>query len=152
MKPHIFIVPGLYEGAAPFDSLVKFLRQDGYTSIHIAKIASLDTTSDREGGMITMSDDTASIRSELVSFVENAGDNNVVVLVHSAGGFLGTGAMEGLSADDHGASGRKGGISQLICFTAALLPVGFEHHPLPFMKFNVRNWIILHEKSPLTPI
>lgn len=137
MTPHIFIVPGLYEGPAPFDSFVQHLQQEGYPQIHIAKIASLGTSSDREEGIVTLNDDIASIKNELVPFIANTGDDGVVLVVHSAGGFLGSGAMEGLSSTSHRASGRRGGISQLICFTAALLPVGAEHQPLPFMKFNV---------------
>lgn len=137
MTPHIFIVPGLYEGPAPFETFVEHLRQEGYPHIHIAKIASLGTSSDREEGIVTLNDDIASIRDELVPFVGNAEENGVVLVVHSAGGFLGSGAMEGLSSASYRVFARKGGISQLICLTTALLPVGAEHQPLPFMKFNV---------------
>lgn len=59
----------------------------------------------------------------------------VVLVMHSAGGFTGSQAIEGLSAEERKRKGEEGGIVKLVYLTAALIPEG-EKHPtdMPFMK------------------
>ncbi|KAF9876840.1 hypothetical protein CkaCkLH20_05686 [Colletotrichum karsti] len=103
------------------------------------------TSSKRQPHGFTIQDDTDAIRNELIPFVEKCGSEGVIMILHSAGGFIGAGAMKGLSQMAYEDDGKRGGVRQIVAFTAGFLPVGFEHKPLPFMKVN-------EEKGIQTPV
>ncbi|KAI8183532.1 FAD-dependent monooxygenase azaH [Colletotrichum sp. SAR 10_86] len=132
----IFIVPGLYESIATFGPLVDELKKAGYPSIHVGTIISGGTSSKREPRGLTIADDTQGIRTELEPFVDRCGSDGVILVLHSAGGFIGAGAMKGLTQSAYEDEAKRGGIRQIVGITAAFLPVGFEHRPLPFMKID----------------
>lgn len=83
-----------------------------------------------------MTDDIAHIRSDLASVVETAGSEGVIMLCHSAGGFLGAGAMEGLNEKAMNEKGKEGGVKKIIFLTAAVASEGHVHDPTPFMKIE----------------
>ncbi|KAI4104015.1 MAG: hypothetical protein L6R37_003497 [Teloschistes peruensis] len=58
----------------------------------------------------------------------------VVLVAHSGGGFLGSNAIEGLSAKARTESGLNGVVVGIVFLTAALFPEGFKHQPLPFAE------------------
>lgn len=60
-----------------------------------------------------------------------------MMVCHSAGGFLGSGATEGLSKKERENEGKKGGVRAFVFLAAGLGPVGFVHEDLPFMDFEV---------------
>ncbi|KAF5519232.1 hypothetical protein CGCA056_v009352 [Colletotrichum aenigma] len=136
MAPGIFIVPGLYESVATFGPLVDELKKAGYPSIHVGTILSGGTSSKREPRGLTIADDSQGIRTELEPFVDRCGSDGVILVLHSAGGFIGAGAMKGLTQSAYEDEAKRGGIRQIVGITAAFLPVGFEHRPLPFMKID----------------
>lgn len=133
MAPIIFIVPGIYEGPDAFAPLAATLQAAGYR-VHITHLIS---TGSRSPGNPSMHDDATFIASELSREVEAAGEDGVVAVMHSAGGFLGSMALKGLSAKARGEKGKKGGVRRIVFLTAGLGPEGFEHKPLPFMEFHV---------------
>ncbi|TDZ99841.1 hypothetical protein C8034_v005064 [Colletotrichum sidae] len=147
MAPGIFIVPGLYESRDTFAPLVEYLKEAGFPFIHVTTIVSGGTTSKRHPHVLSMEDDMEAIRSELVSFVEKSGNEGVILILHSAGGFLGSGAMKGLAQSAYEAEAKRGGVRQIVAFTAGLLPVGFEHQHLPFMEIDNKKGI-QHAKDP----
>lgn len=136
MAPTIFIVPGLYEGPASFAPLVDALRGVDLTKVHVTTLPSTGATSG-PGGTISMDDDAAAIAADMATIVEEAGTEGVVAVLHSAGGFLGSGAMRGLAASTREAAGKTGGVRAIVFLAAGLAPEGFEHKPLPFMEFDV---------------
>ncbi|KJZ79772.1 hypothetical protein HIM_00486 [Hirsutella minnesotensis 3608] len=136
MTPRLFIVPGLYEGPGSFEPLSRRLNAFGFANIHVTKLLSTGTTSKDQPKMMTMDDDISFIQVEMRKFVDDVGNDPVIVILHSAGGFLGSAAMQGLSVDARKKAGKPGGITRIIAVTAALAPSGFEHKPLPFMKFD----------------
>ena len=81
-----------------------------------------------------MHDDIAAIRSAVTKLVEKG--ENVVLVPHSAGGFLASNATEGL-----GLQARRektlGGVIKIAFLTGAVFPEGFKHGPLPFFKYDV---------------
>lgn len=64
-------------------------------------------------------------------------DEDVVLVAHSGGGFIGANAIEGLTSKDRTGKGLKGGISKLVFLTGAIFPEGFTHADLPFQVVEV---------------
>ncbi|KAA8568756.1 hypothetical protein EYC84_007750 [Monilinia fructicola] len=77
-----------------------------------------------------MNDDIAAVHS-IVQELVNA-EEDVLMVLHSAGGFIGASAIEGLTAKARNEKGLKGGVAKLVLLTAAIFPEGFSHGPLPF--------------------
>ncbi|KAK2603972.1 hypothetical protein QQS21_003808 [Conoideocrella luteorostrata] len=136
MAPFIFIVPGLYEGQRAFEPLAAALADLGYHRITLGRLASTGTASKPGEKTVTMDDDSAFLARQLLEAVETAGVEYVIVVLHSAGGFLGCGAMQGLSVAARKSADKPGGILKNIYIAAALLPEGFKHMPLPWMENN----------------
>ncbi|KAF4458934.1 FAD binding domain-containing [Fusarium albosuccineum] len=133
MAPSIFIVPGMYEGPTVFGPLADALLDHGFTTVHITTITSTGTKPPHSP---TMDDDIAAISQDLSSVVERAGEEGVVAVLHSAGGFLGSAAMKELTRPARKASGKAGGAQKIIFLSAGAPPEGFEQGPLPFMNMN----------------
>ena len=137
MAPTIFIVPGIYEGPTVFEPLKSVLEGYGY-AVHVTHLPSTGTTSP---GNPSIADDVASIAADLASVVSRAGADGVLVVCHSAGGFLGSSAMRGLTAEARraeGGAGGAGGVAKMVFLAAGIGPEGLEHTPQPFMEFHVR--------------
>ncbi|KAJ6151663.1 hypothetical protein N7470_007260 [Penicillium chermesinum] len=83
-----------------------------------------------------MDDDIAALAIELASLVEEAGDRGVVAIFHSAGGFLGSAAMKGLSVEARKLSGKAGGVRAIVFLAAGVLLEGAEQESWPFMEVN----------------
>ncbi len=82
-----------------------------------------------------MKDDENAIRAVTQKLVEEE-EKEVVLVMHSAGGFLGSAAIEGLSRQEREGKGkRRGGVTKLIFLCAGIAPVGHVHGDLPFMDF-----------------
>lgn len=62
----------------------------------------------------------AQCRKDISSFVEDAGEEQVIVAMHSASGHFCCGSLKDLGAEARNAAGRPGGVAGLI-FIAALL-------------------------------
>ncbi len=85
-----------------------------------------------------MKDDVAAIRSVVQKVVEQDGGTEVLMVLHSAGGFLGSMAIEGLSVNERkAAGGQRGGVRRLVFVAGAVWEEGFRHGPLPFFEYRV---------------
>lgn len=134
--PFIFIVPGLWEGPESFAPLVKALEENGFPNVHCTALASTGTSS-KSDKLVTMNDDIAAIAADLSNVVEESGESGVVAVMHSAGGFLGSSAMQGLTAPARRAANKAGGVTKIVFLAAGLGPEGHEHTPQPFMEYDV---------------
>ena len=128
----ILFVPGYWEGPKPFEKVSSILRADGYETV-TANLLSTGTTSP---GNPNMHDDINAIRKVTQKLVEDE-NKDVIMVLHSAGGFLGANATEGLDAPARKAKGLPGGVSKMIFLAGAVFPVGFKHQSLPFFKIEV---------------
>ncbi|KAF4969509.1 hypothetical protein FSARC_3295 [Fusarium sarcochroum] len=135
MAPAIFIVPGFYEGPTVFKPLADALTTRGFT-VHITSITSTGTTPPNSPNM---DDDIAAISKDLTPVVEQAGEDGVVVVMHSAGGFIGSGALKGLTRKARDAAGKPGGVVRIIFLTAGVAPEGFVQGPMPFFDYHESN-------------
>lgn len=133
MAPVIFIVPGLWEGPIVFQPLRTLLENAGL-SVYLTRLVSTGTTA---ATGLTVKDDTAAIARDLASTVDMAGSDGVIVFLHSAGGFLCSADMQGLTATSMRAAGRKGGVKGIIFMSCAFGPEGFETKPTSTMQYFV---------------
>lgn len=127
MAPTILFVPGFWEGPKVFTPVCDLLRADGFTT----EVCTLPSTGTTSPGNPTMADDIAAVRDHLKSILQRG--EEVILVLHSAGGFLGSAAMEGLSKSAVG----QGGVVKIIFLAGAVYPEGHEHEDLPFAVVEV---------------
>lgn len=128
----IVFVPGLWEGPTVYTSIASTLQVSyGYTTTTIA-LVSTGTTSP---GNPSLQDDVRGIRLVIEPLVEQG--KELLLVLHSAGGFLGSNAIKGLTLKDRTGQGKKGGVQRLVFLAAGLAPEGYHHQPLPFFEYHV---------------
>ncbi|KAH8667035.1 Alpha/beta hydrolase fold-1 [Xylariales sp. PMI_506] len=129
MAPTLFLVPGLWEGPEAYAPLRSWLENSGFRVF----TTSLLSTGTKYPGNPTMADDIAAIRSDLKAVVDAAGSEGVVAVLHSAGGFIGSNAMEGLTANLLEPQQKTGGVVKIIFITAGVAPEGSDQFGGPFI-------------------
>lgn len=85
-----------------------------------------------------MRDDEQAIRYIVKPLVVDQ-RKTVVMVCHSAGGFLGPGAISGLGKESIREKGGKGGVAKIVFLAAGVAKEGFMHGKMPFMDFVV-SW------------
>ena len=141
-KQTILFVPGLWEGPKVFTHVSTLLHAQGYTT----QTTTLPSTGTTSPGNPSMADDEAAIRTVVKTLVERE-QKTVVLVCHSAGGFLGSAAISGLSSKARKDAGEEGGVAKIVFLTAGLGPEGHVHTPLPFFDFSKGNG----EMYPVSP-
>ncbi|KAF8864375.1 hypothetical protein BDZ45DRAFT_571653, partial [Acephala macrosclerotiorum] len=131
--PTILFIPGLWEGPTVFSTVTSLLSSPPHS--YPVLTAPLISTGTRSPNNPTMKDDEASIRSVVQKLVEEE-EKEVVLVMHSAGGFLGCGAIEALELKKRAEEGKKGGVRKLVFLCAGIAPVGHTHVDLPFMDIE----------------
>ena len=131
-SPTIVFVPGFWEGSAPFEKVSSILQGYGFPT----RVAALPSTGKISPGNPSMLDDIAAIRSIITKLVESR--QEVVMVMHSGGGLLGSSAIEGLGIKARGDA--KGCVTKIIFVAAALFPEGaqLQLEILPFLVARVR--------------
>lgn len=134
-KPTIVFVPGIWEGPSVFDGVSKTLQSYGYSTAY----APLASTGHASPGNPTLLDDVQHIRSAIEPIVEEG--KEIILVGHSAGGFLGSAAVKDLGLKKRAEDEKTGGVAKLIYLAAGLAPEGWRHPDvLPFFDIQV----ILH--------
>lgn len=136
-KPTIILIPGIWEGPKVYSEVSSSLSALSYPTKSIS-LPSTGTTSDSK---ISMHDDIASIRSDIAPLIENE-NQDLILVCHSAAGYLGSGAIEGLGWKQRQANGLKGGVKRLVFVAAGLADVGYVHENRPFMEIDVSFVVI----------
>lgn len=114
-KPTILIVHGAWHHPAYFSSVTSLLKAQGYDAI----CPHLPTCNNDETPQSTPADDVALVRDTALALVDEGRD--VVALMHSYGGVIGTDALYDLSTTQRAQSGLKGGLLRLI-YMCAFIP------------------------------
>jgi pimeloyl-ACP methyl ester carboxylesterase len=146
MAPTIFIVPGFYEGPAVFQPLADILIGRGFKTV----ITTISSTGKTPPGSPTMDDDIANIAKYLAPVVDEAGGEGVIAVMHSAGGFIGSGALKGLTSEARQATGEPGGVKKIVFITAGVALEGYEQGPMEFFDYHVRSSTLIHIARILT--
>jgi hypothetical protein len=142
MAPTILFVPGFWEGPTVFEQVSTLLQSEGFAT----ETAVLASTGHKSPNNPTMEDDIAAIRAHVAALVE--ADKDVVLVLHSGAGFLGSNAIENLEASKRQAAGKKGGVSKIVFLAAGIFPEGFVHGPLPFAQVNVSSHYFIGLLNP----
>jgi hypothetical protein len=117
MSPsHFFFAPGMFAGPTVFEACAEVLQQRGCT----AHVGVTVTTNTKSPGNPTIADNCNRYRKDITRFVEEAGEAEVIIIIHSAAGHFCSGALRGLGVQQRKAAGRPGGIAHII-FIAALI-------------------------------
>lgn len=140
MAPVLIFIPGFWESLEHYQKLLTSLSTTYETSF-----CALPSTGTTSPGNPSMHDDTAAVRESVISLV--AEEKSVVMIMHSAGGLIGSNAIRGLSAKERAEQGLKGGIIGLVFIPGAIFPLGHAHEDLPAGKISVRalpeSWNVL---------
>ncbi|KAH7320624.1 Alpha/beta hydrolase fold-1 [Stachybotrys elegans] len=117
-KPTILIVHGAWHTPKHYTKLTKVLGDMGYEvhcPIH-------PTVNEARPPTASLAEDTSNIRSYAEDLVNQG--KNVVALMHSYGGQVGTNALYGLGTKERSEKGLPGGVSRLIYLSAHALAIG----------------------------
>lgn len=79
-QTRVLLIPGCWEGTQVYDSLRHFLQERNY-STHAIPISS---TGHKSPSNPSMKDDVASIRNRIEEAVEEGGDHEILLVLHSA--------------------------------------------------------------------
>ena len=116
-KPTIVIVPGAWHTPAHFDPLTSRLEKAGYT-VHVVSLPSI-------GDNPTTTDFNSDV-ALIATTIQNAADQGeeVIVVVHSAGGVTGSEAVQNLTKSDRRNSEKEGGVVRMVYLCAFAAPEG----------------------------
>ena len=112
--PAIVLVHGAWSTPPIYDPFVKALRTAGYT-VHCPLLPTCSSESSK------FSSDVTTIRNLVSSLVDAS--TNVLLLMHSYGGAVGSSAVADLSSKERAQQGLKGGVVHLLYLSAYILPV-----------------------------
>ncbi|KAH9205857.1 Alpha/beta hydrolase fold-1 [Leptodontidium sp. 2 PMI_412] len=115
--PTLVFVPGAWHLPECFDGVREQLHNSGYKTVAHANPSF--------GGIAplkNLTDDISSLQDYIESIIDNG--SNVVVVTHSYGGVVGSGAADGLGLAQRTAAGKKGGIIMMVYMAAFALPLG----------------------------
>ena len=131
--PVIAFIPGFWEGPTVYSQVKSKLEaQYGYTTT----IIPLASTGTEPPNTKTFADDVETIHNSLENLVRDGKD--VVLVMHSAGGFIGSQAVQGLDAKGRKMKELSGGVSRLVFLASGLAPEGAKHDSsLPFQEYHV---------------
>ncbi|PVH82890.1 alpha/beta-hydrolase [Cadophora sp. DSE1049] len=124
--PTIVLIPGIWVGPKIYDLVSSTLQTHHYPTTTVT----LPSTGRPSPGNPSMHDDESFIRSKLSTLIETE-QKDVLIVMHSAGGFLGTAAVKELSKKVRSEKGLRGGVVGYVFLSAAVVEVGHVHVDLP---------------------
>lgn len=129
-KPIIIFVPGFWEGPRVFDRVRTTLASHGYPTQAVTTACTGKTSSSG----LTIDDDVAAVRA-LVEPIVEAGQE-VLMVLHSAGGFIGSAALKGLCAPQRKEEGKIGGVTHILFLCAGVVDQYQDVPEPPFLVFS----------------
>ena len=132
-EPTIIFVPGFWEGPTIFAPVISKIESEyGY---HTSTVT-LPSKGSLPPNIKTFADDVKAIQRAIENHVEESRD--VIVIAHSAGGFLSSEAVKGLCIKDRSSLKKMGGVRKMIFLTGMLIPEGTKHeNDQPFFNIQV---------------
>jgi hypothetical protein len=116
-KPTFFFISGMMGDSTLWNSLRSALKEYDYPSA----VVELPSNSPPEP-LTGFEPDVEAIRKGVTTLVEEC--KNVIVVMHSYGGFPGSEALKELSKKERKEQGKEGGVMRLVYIMAFLLPEG----------------------------
>lgn len=118
-KPAILIIPGSFSSAPLYYPLVDAFRGLGYDAF-VNNLPSASRHAPEEPA--SLEDDAVFFRGVIEKLADKGRD--VVVLMHSYGGMVGTEASKGVSKEERAKAGKQGGVVRLVYLVAMVLSAG----------------------------
>ena len=116
MKPTIVFAPGAWHQPSCFDLIRQALHRRGYATYAVS-YPSVGYQTDK-----TLSDDTIALRQVLEKVVNTGAE--VVLVLHSYGGTVGSNAVAELGIHERARQGKDGGVIMVVYMTAFAIPKG----------------------------
>lgn len=120
-KPSIVMVPGGWHKPSVYSEVAASLEKHGYHTVSLA-LPSVGATPPHKD----FNGDVAAIRDCVTELVSNG--KEVVLVVHSYGGFPGGEAPKGLGKKEREAKGLKGGVIRYVVINGVAMPEGYQPH------------------------
>ena len=117
-KPAIVLVHGAWHLPEHYADLIHKLQQAGF-DVSCPRLPTCDEATRLDSDLYT---DARLVRNQVVSLIEKS--REVVMLLHSYGGAVGTEALKGLSLHERTSQEHKGGVKRLIYMCGFMLQVG----------------------------
>lgn len=136
-KPTIVLVPGAWATPAFYAQLSSNISEKGLATETVAH-----PSAGAEPPTKTLDDDVSNLRSTLQRLVDSGED--VIVVAHSYGGLVASGAAQGLEKPVRQQEGKQGGVAMIAYMTAFVVNKGLSlidvcgGQPLPWIKCDVR--------------
>lgn len=128
-------MPGFWEGPTIFAPVIS--KNESEYGYHTSTVT-LPSTGSLPPNIKTFADDVKAIQRAIENHVEEGRD--VIVIAHSAGGFVSSEAVKGLSSKDRSSLKKKGGVRKMIFLTGMLIPEGTKHkNDQPFFSYSGRS-------------
>ncbi|KAI1869821.1 uncharacterized protein JN550_005411 [Neoarthrinium moseri] len=122
-KPTFLLVQGSFQSPDVYHKLTRALAEKGYPAVQ-PRLPSLTNPEEFDKGSKSLTDDALAIKAELEKLVEQQ-KLDVVVLMHSYGGLVGSEAVtQDLTRDWRVQQAKMGGVTHLFFFTAFILEEG----------------------------
>ena len=118
VKPAIVLVHGAWHVPEHYSDFIRRLQQAGF-EVFCPRLPTCDETKRLTADMFA---DAQVVRSQVTSLVDDF--REVIMLLHSYGGAVGTEAVMGLSTSERAAKGIRGGVICLIYMCGFMLQVG----------------------------
>ena len=118
VKPAIVLVHGAWHVPEHYSDFVQHLQQAGF-EVCCPLLPTCDEAKRLTSDMFT---DAQIVRDKVISLADKS--REVIMLLHSYGGVVGTEAAKDLSANERATRGLKGGIVHLIYMCGFMLQVG----------------------------
>lgn len=150
-KPTIVFTPGAWHGPQSFDLVRAGLTLKGYPSEAIT-LPSVGA----EPATVTLNEDAAVLRETLTTLAD-AG-KQIVLVVHSYGGMVGSNAVKDLGWQQRAAANKKGGVIMMVYLAAFAAPGGtslvdmLNGSFLPWMRADVSLPLLFDTSPPPWPV
>ncbi|KAL8948001.1 MAG: hypothetical protein Q9222_005769 [Ikaeria aurantiellina] len=141
-KTSIIIVPDFWGHPSAFDRVVADLEAHNWKAI-VIQLPSWGCEPPKK----TMLDDAQAVRSEVTSRIKLGDD--VVIVMHSAGGFIAPESLQGLLAPDVARTGGIGGVISLVYIAAPCMSIGEAAPPAPWFEYKGEYLWIKNPKQTL---
>lgn len=128
-KPTLVFIPGLWEGPTVFADVLHILDTEHDYLTHVLPLISTGTNGSTAK---TYSDDVAAIRTAIHYLVDIKGQE-LLLIMHSAGGYIGSDAIQDFGLPFRKSHGLAGGVRKLVFLTGALMPEDSDHPTVPFL-------------------
>ena len=118
VKPALILVHGAWHVPEHYYDFIQSLQNAGY-EVFCPRLPTCDQSKRSNTNFLS---DTSVVRSQILSLIDDSRD--IVMVLHSYGGAVGSEAVQNLSANERATRGLKGGVVRLVYMCGFMLQPG----------------------------